>query len=146
MKPTAQELKEVLPNISEDCVNLNTNNNATEGTTIDVQPIKRIKTYKEADWQKTVIELAHKTGWKVAHFRGAWSKDGKRFITPVAGDGAGFPDLVLSRIKDGKRRVIFAELKSDKGTLSMAQLEWLTVLKGEVWRPRDYERIVEVLK
>ena len=146
MKPTAQELKEVLPNISEDCVNLNTNNNATEGATIDVQPIKRIKTYKEADWQKTVIELAHDSGWKVAHFRGAWSKDGKRFITPVGGDGAGFPDLVLARVKDGNQRVIFAELKTDKGKLSRAQAIWIWITNAYVWKPSDYERIVEVLK
>lgn len=33
-----------------------------------------------------------------------------------------------------------------KGVLSVEQLEWLTVLKGEVWRPSDFDRIVELLK
>ena len=98
----------------------------------------------ENDFYNQIVDLAHTFGWKVADFRPAQTAKGWR--TPVGADGKGFPDLVLSRIKDGERRVIFAELKAEKGVLSVEQLEWLTVLKGEVWRPSDFDRIVELLK
>jgi hypothetical protein len=59
---------------------------------------------------------------------------------------AGFPDLVLVR-----DRVIFAELKRDKGQLSVDQYEWLEMLKKTgaevyVWRPCEWTKIEGVLK
>ena len=110
------------------------------------EAVKGQKPINETDWQKTVVALAHANGWKVAHFRGAWSKDGKRFVTPVAADGAGFPDLVLAKIRNGHQTVIFAELKSDKGKISPEQMAWIELLFAQVWRPSDYEKIVELLK
>ncbi len=61
----------------------------------------------------------------------------------------GFPDLVLANPE--KRRVIFAELKSDKGKLSPAQEEWLKTLAdcGQecyIWRPADFEEITRILR
>lgn len=98
----------------------------------------------ENDFLKQVIDLAHLCGWKVAHFRPAQTTRGWR--TPVQADGAGFPDLVLV-----KERVIFPELKSEKGKLSDAQKAWrdaLLAAGGEYycWRPSDFENIVECLK
>ena len=60
----------------------------------------------------------------------------------------GFPDLVLVR----PPRVIFAELKTEKGKLSADQEAWLDVLdrcnevETYLWRPLDWDRIVEKLK
>jgi hypothetical protein len=98
----------------------------------------------EDDFLKTVIDLAHVYGWKCFHARPAMTSKGWR--TPVQADGAGFPDLVLAR-----ERIIFAELKSEKGKLSDAQQAWRDVILaagGEyyVWRPENFEKIVEILK
>jgi len=61
----------------------------------------------------------------------------------------GFPDLVL--VHPVKRRVIFAELKSENGEVSEHQQRWLDVLAqaGQevyVWRPADIENIVRLLR
>jgi len=99
----------------------------------------------ESDFTKQVIDLARLYHWKVAHFRAAMTKHGWR--TPVQADGKGFPDLVLVR----KNRLIFAELKSEKGKMSHEQIEWACALRdslGEVhdWRPSSFETIVQILK
>jgi hypothetical protein len=100
----------------------------------------------ESDFLRLIIDLAHVHGWKVAHFRAGMRADGQ-YRTSVQGDGAGFPDLVLVR-----ERVIFAELKTDKGKfLSELQASWTLALNTAaqevyVWRPSDWDRIVEVLK
>lgn len=91
---------------------------------------------KEAELQEAVIECAHMYGWMVAHFRPARTEKGWR--TPVAADGKGFPDLVLVR-----HRVIFAELKSERGRLTFEQEMWLKQLTNAgadayLWRPTDW--------
>jgi hypothetical protein len=89
----------------------------------------------ESELQSAVIEMAHVFGWRVAHFRPAMNATG-RWRTPVAADGAGFPDLVLAR----DRIVIYAEMKADGGRLSDAQKDWLAVLPNScVWRPSDWK-------
>lgn len=104
---------------------------------------------QEAEFQAQVIQLARLLGWRVAHFRAAQTKRGWR--TPVSADGAGFPDLVLAR----KGRVIFAELKTQRGKLSTAQECWQNELSGlpnddrvlvTVWRPADWSDIEAALK
>ena len=75
----------------------------------------------EQELLEAVIELAHLYRWRVAHFRPARTEHGWR--TPVAADGAGFPDLVLVR-----DRVLFVELKSARGRLSVEQQDWLSAL------------------
>jgi len=99
----------------------------------------------EAAFQQQVIDLAGLRGWLVAHFRVAQNSKG-RWRTPVAGDGAGFPDLVLVR-----DRVIFAELKSERGRTTLQQREWLQALEAAgvevfVWRPRDWNEVERTLK
>jgi hypothetical protein len=98
----------------------------------------------EADFQRAIIQLAQLKGWRVAHFRKAQNGKGQ-WRTPVAADGKGFPDLVLVR-----DRVIFAELKTDRGTLTPDQTEWQHALAragaiAAVWRPREWNAIAEVL-
>lgn len=98
----------------------------------------------EASFQKAVIDLARLNGWIVAHFRPAQNSRGE-WRTPVAADGKGFPDLVLVR-----ERVLFRELKTDRGRLSQEQWSWIAQLgdagaDAGVWMPRDWDRIVEEL-
>lgn len=98
----------------------------------------------EADWQKQVIELARLFKWRVAHFRPAMTKHG--WVTPVAADGKGWPDLFLVR-----ERVIAAELKSDKGKLSPDQEAWRDALATAgipvyVWRPSDFDTVAHTLR
>jgi hypothetical protein len=90
----------------------------------------------ELELQNAVIDLARVLGYRVAHFRAARTADGWR--TPVAADGAGFPDLVLV-----KRRVIFAELKSAAGKLRAEQSEWRISLQAagaeyRLWNPDSW--------
>lgn len=91
----------------------------------------------ESDLQACVIDLAQLFGWRVAHFRPGLTARGE-WRTAVAGDGKGFPDLVLVR-----DRVLYRELKSARGTLSVEQQDWIYVLKLagadiDVWHPADW--------
>jgi len=61
------------------------------------------------------------------------------------GSTSGFPDRVLVR-----DRVIFAELKTEKGPISDAQRAWLTGLAAAgaevyLWRPSDLDELSRVL-
>ncbi|MFA5048910.1 MAG: hypothetical protein WC516_07855 [Patescibacteria group bacterium] len=102
----------------------------------------------EESFQRTVIDLAHTYGYKVAHFRKARKSNGD-WITPVGADGKGWLDLILAN-KD-KRDFIVAELKSEDGKMTKEQKMWFGTLKQcchsvYVWRPSDYEDIVLRLK
>lgn len=103
----------------------------------------------EDELLRTVIDLAHLHGWRVAHFRTALTTRGN-WITPVQADGKG---LVLVRGEMlHNDRLIFAELKSQKGHISPEQNEWLMALgecKGAyvyLWRPSDLPEIAEILR
>jgi hypothetical protein len=91
----------------------------------------------ESELLNAVLDLARVFGWRTAHFRAALTRHGWR--TPVQGDGAGFPDLVLVR----GSRVIAIELKSDTGNLTDEQRIWLDALSDAgvlavVWRPEHW--------
>ncbi len=76
--------------------------------------------------------------------------------TAIQGD-AGFPDIVAVR----GDRMLFAELKAEKGKLSAEQEEWIATLKASatwlsgsrarwhpqvyVWRPQGWPEIERVL-
>lgn len=99
----------------------------------------------EAEFQVQVIDLAHLLGYRVAHFRRAVV--GGRWMTPVAADGAGWPDLALTRMD----RFLVIELKSNTGSLGKEQRTWLEALRAagvetHVFKPRDWELIVETLR
>lgn len=103
----------------------------------------------EDNFQSTVIEMAQWLGWKAAHFRAAQKKDGT-WYTPIEADGKGFPDLVL--VHEAQGRLIFAELKSDTGTCTPEQRDWLNWLsqtaKGwevYLWKPGLLDEIEEIL-
>jgi len=102
-------------------------------------------TMLEADLERTIVDAAKLLGWHVAHFRPAQNGRGN-WRTPVAYDGAGFPDLVLVR-----ERLIVAELKSDKGRVSAAQQKWLDMfinagVETYVWRPNNMSEALTILQ
>ena len=85
----------------------------------------------EKDFQRQVIELAELNGFLVYH-----THDSRK-------SAKGFPDLVMARTE----RVVFAELKTEKGLVSREQWLWLAALPNAyVWRPSDWNAIVKILK
>ena len=91
----------------------------------------------ETDLREQVRDLCKLFGWKM-YF--SWTS----LHSP-----RGFPDLVLACPE--RKRVIFAELKSDKGKLTPEQVEWLDVLgkcgqEVYVWRPAQIESIARLLR
>ncbi len=106
---------------------------------------QRIKMATENQLVTTAIDLAHILGWtKVAHFRPAKTAQGYR--TPVEGDGAGFPDLVLVR-----ERVVWIEAKVKGRKLSPEQESWMVDLIATgaefhlIQLDREWDFLVEVL-
>lgn len=98
----------------------------------------------EAEFQQQVIQFARLHSWHVAHFRPARTKTGWR--TAVSADGAGWPDLFL--VRDSEAMAL--ELKSDTGTTTPAQREWLKRLaaagiRAGVVRPKDWPEIERAL-
>lgn len=104
----------------------------------------------EAAFQRAVLEYAHLTGWLSFHVSDSRRQVTRRGKVQWIGDAltAGFPDLNLARAP----RVIYAELKSEKGRLTSKQQRWIEELSGcpgvEVyaWRPSDWAAIERVLR
>lgn len=113
------------------------------------------KAIAEKDFQRQVRDTARRLGWDLAFHA----------MQPFHAAERGWPDLVLVRVRD--RRLIFAELKAEKGKLSDRQtvvldmlrsLEWpglerraaggaaLPSIEVFVWRPSDFDALVEVLR
>ena len=82
----------------------------------------------ERELQQAVLELARLLRWSCYH-----TFDSRR-------SEHGWPDLVLVR----PPRLVAAELKSEQGRLTPAQLGWLDLLRQvpgvetAEWRPRDW--------
>ena len=80
------------------------------------------------DLQPAVRKMAKLLGWEFYHTHDSRKSE------------AGFPDVVLVR----NRRLIFAELKRQKGRTSEDQIKWLNKLSQcegvevYVWRPSHY--------
>jgi hypothetical protein len=89
----------------------------------------------EADLQALIEDAAHLHGWLVFH-----DNDARRNI-------AGFPDLVLVN----PPRVVFLELKSDKGRVRPEQQRWMRALEqchtlsSAVVRPSDADDVLAYL-
>ena len=117
----------------------------------------------EAGFQSHVLRIARDLGWGIP--QAAWQRvqeeaaqygvepppmDGLAYHTRYSlGSDAGWPDLVLVRRAD--RRLLFAELKTDRGRVSARQsavIELLRHVGAEVhlWRPADLPEIGEILR
>ena len=97
----------------------------------------------EADFSRLVEDLLNTFGWQWCHFRPA--KTDKGWRTALSGH-QGFPDYIAVE----GNRLLFIELKSEKGKVSKAQLEWLEALRKAtlevyVWKPSDYEKVLDIL-
>lgn len=83
----------------------------------------------EARLQQQVIDLARWAGFM--HYHTVDSRKSR----------PGFPDLVLVHASTG--RLLFAELKAEKGRLRPEQVTWLRLLglrhEAHLWRPADWE-------
>lgn len=91
----------------------------------------------EKQFSQVIVDLARLRGWLV-HRTPTWR---------ATGTDPGFPDLVLAR----GRRLIFAELKSQKGKLTVEQEAWRQALDwGDqgvyCWKPSDFDQITKILK
>ena len=88
---------------------------------------------KERDLQALVVRLARSLGWLAYH-----TFDSRR-------SEPGFPDLVLVR----EDRVLFRELKTEKGRATPAQTTWIAALTAAgmdagLWRPVQwFDRTIE---
>ena len=91
----------------------------------------------ERDLREQVRTLCKLFGWKM-YF--SWTS----IHSP-----RGFPDLVLANPE--QKRVIYAELKAEKGKVTEYQQEWLETLDAcgqevYLWRPGDIEDIADILR
>ena len=90
----------------------------------------------EKEFESQVRDLARLFGWKYYHtWRSIHSE-------------AGYPDCCMVK----SSRLIFAELKTEKGGVSPHQQEWIDLLQEcggnvecYVWRPSDIESIAGIL-
>ena len=102
----------------------------------------------ERDLKNTIVNYARRHGWLVHHDLPSQRANGS-WATAVQGD-SGFPDLVLVHPGNADERVpaqiIYAELKTQRGTLTAGQQQWLDALTAAgqtavVWRPADIPAI-----
>jgi len=94
----------------------------------------------EDELLREVQKLAKLNSWLFTHFRSVKTPTGYR--TPLQGD-PGFPDCVLA--KQGYK-TLHVELKTERGTASPAQLDWLVALDGVIIRPSTLEWLANKLK
>jgi len=91
----------------------------------------------EKQFQSAVVQLAKANGFMVYHTHDSRKSE------------PGFPDLVLCR----NGRIIFAELKSESGKLTDAQIKWRDMLSTAcgknvqvaTWWPKDWPEIELIL-
>jgi VRR-NUC domain-containing protein len=89
----------------------------------------------ERELRQSIVRAAREFGWRV-YF--TWSS----MHSP-----AGFPDLCMVR----GDRLLFAELKTDKGKVTPDQQAWVDELRASgrcevhLWRPADIEDAYKVL-
>lgn len=104
----------------------------------------------EARWQRQVVEYAALMGWRVWHDNATnaprlCSSCGE--VTRLPRNARGLPDLILVR----RPRVVWAELKADRGRLTDEQAAWLSDLRASgqevhLWRPSDWPTVERVLR
>jgi len=119
-----------------------------KGLTSMAKPNTADDLVSEKDLDRYVKDLAKVYGWSLYHQVDAVFCPTCRKPTFSKKDGPGFPDLVLAHPNG---RLIFAELKSQKGPLREGQAEWLQLLaKGPaevyIWRPSDMDTLAHILQ
>ena len=103
----------------------------------------------ESAWQAQVVKAARLLGWEVFTVRvsAGRSVGTGRVVSYVTSEG--YPDLTLCRPGSP---VTFAELKSERGQMSSAQVRWANALRAcdgvryFVWRPSNINQVMEALE
>lgn len=100
----------------------------------------------EAEWQRTVVELAELSGYRVMHVRKSRVRDDRH---ATATSIPGWPDLYL--FHPGRGEHFAAELKSQRGRLSADQTTCISELTSSgltvyVWRPADWDAVQKRLR
>ena len=98
----------------------------------------------EDAFMRAVTEALTLFGWRWIHFRPARTTRG--WVTALSGS-PGFPDLVAVR----GDRILYVELKAQKGALRDEQRDWLADLGAagaevHCWRPSDWPLIEELIR
>jgi len=112
--------------------------------TVSVMPAVAMS---EAEFQAAVVALAEINGWRVLHVRKSLGRRDGAVAWQTTTNLKGWPDLLMWR---PGRRIVAAELKSDRGRVTAEQSDVLESLAAAdvatyVWRPRDLDRIAVVL-
>jgi len=99
----------------------------------------------ETEFQHQVVDLAHIHGWRHNHTRRTIGKH-RQWVTGTS--CVGWPDLEMWHVK--QHRIVYAELKTDTGKLSVEQglvLAELTEAGAHVhlWRPQHLQSISDCL-
>ena len=91
----------------------------------------------EKELQRALSDALRVFGWRAYH---PWTS---------VHSAAGYPDLCAVR----GQRLLYAELKGDRGRLTPQQNAWLEALRGVVrppdvylWTPADLDHALEVLR
>ena len=93
----------------------------------------------EKDFQERVCHLARLYHWRI------YSIPDSRRVSM-----AGYPDLTMWNVQ--QKRLIFAELKREKGKVSesqkivLSELGQLIQCEVYVWRPSDWDSIIDIMK
>ena len=101
-----------------------------------LSPLDKLPALTETQFREQIRDLCKVFGWKF-HF--TWL---------AIHSPKGFPDLVLRKID--QKRIVFAELKSEKGVVTPSQQEWYNDLKAcgqetYIWRPSQLSEITRIL-
>lgn len=87
-------------------------------------------------------------GWRMLHIRPAMRLNGE-YVTPVSGDGQGYPDI--DAVREATGHAFVAELKVGKNEPTDDQAAWLNAkaacgTPAYVWYPEDLDEIKRVLR
>jgi len=109
-----------------------------EEVVMKMQMAKHSADWTEKEWDTVLFQRAHGLAWQLG-----WTLNYHTYRSTRS--PSGFPDRVIVR-----ERVIYAELKKERGKPTAAQSEWLTGLTkagAEVylWLPHDLEEIAKIL-
>lgn len=107
-------------------------------------------TQTEREFQASVLTYARMMGWKAFHDNATNAPrrcSGCGSTRALPRNAPGMPDLILIR----RPRIVWAELKSERGRLSDDQKAWIEELRASgqavyVWRPSSWQEVERVLR
>jgi len=112
-----------------------------------------MKGISETAFATQVEHLLRQYGWRFMHIKPSVMQSG-RWASSMNPEGKGYPDYTAVR----RGRLLFIELKSERGKISPDQEEWLDDLINVArhtnfqeiqvyeWRPHMVEEISEILR